>query len=119
MKQVGYQSRAQHLMPAANWDRSSGFPVLVSRILSHLKTLRMWKYSADFPRMPPAIKNWSICLMPGNGPQYLFCITAQNHGGYDTGLAVNSQLEILSPAGSYPCAQGIPAAFCKDRRRIR
>ena len=28
MKQLGYQARAQHLMPAANWDRSSGFPRL-------------------------------------------------------------------------------------------
>lgn len=105
MKQLGYQSRAQHLMPAANWDRSSGFPRLGFEDFISLEDVEDVEIFRGLPTDAASYKELVHMFDAGNGPQYLFCITAQNHGGYDTGLAVNSQLEILSPAGSYPCAQ--------------
>ena len=105
MKQLGYQSRAQHLMPAANWNRSSGFPRLGFEDFISLEDVEDVEIFRGLPTDAASYKELVHMFDAGNGPQYLFCITAQNHGGYDTGLAVNSQLEILSPAGSYPCAQ--------------
>ena len=105
MKQLGYQSRAQHLMPAANWNRSSGFPRLGFEDFISLEDVEDVEIFRGLPTDAASYKELVHMFDAGNGPQYLFCMTAQNHGGYDTGLAVNSQLEILSPAGSYPCAQ--------------
>ena len=90
---------------AANWDRSSGFPRLGFEDFISLEDVEDVEIFRGLPTDAASYKELVHMFDAGNGPQYLFCITAQNHGGYDTGLAVNSQLEILSPAGSYPCAQ--------------
>ena len=62
MKQLGYQSRAQHLMPAANWNRSSGFPRLGFEDFISLEDVEDVEIFRGLPTDAASYKELEMCI---------------------------------------------------------
>lgn len=105
--QLDYGTTAIHLAQPSNWSRSTGFSRLGFDEFIHIENMRPTQ-EKDFVRSYASdLHSFSlICdtLAQGNAPQFVFCVTIQNHGGYETGYDDGSGFSITAPAGSYPKA---------------
>ena len=61
-------------MPAANWDRSSGFPRLGFEDFISLEDVEDVEIFRGLPTDAASYKELVHMFDAGNGPQYLFCI---------------------------------------------
>ncbi|MFR5090630.1 MAG: LTA synthase family protein [Adlercreutzia equolifaciens] len=85
-RSLGYGTHAIHPAEAANWRRDRIYEQLGFDAFDDITTMRRRRH-------PPRPRHGSHHLRAragedrrGEGPQFVFDVTIQNHGGYDTGL---------------------------------
>lgn len=106
--QMGYDTTAIHPLFASNWARETGYPRLGFDTFLHI---------GNMPAVPPQqftrgyVNDSHVfsliedTLAQGSAPQFVFCVTMQNHGGYQTGYDDGTGFSITSPAGSFAMAR--------------
>lgn len=105
--QLNYGTTAIHLAQPSNWSRSTGFSRLGFDEFIHIENMRPTQ-EEDFIRgYASDLYSFSLvrdALAQGSAPQFVFCVTIQNHGGYETGYDDGTGFCISAPAGNYPKA---------------
>ena len=105
--QMGYDTTAIHFSSEANWSRNIGFSRLNFDEFIHIGTMRNYTSDAfvrEYVSDQYSFSSIQDTLVQNVAPQFVFCITIQNHGGYETGYGSDTGFAITSPAGSYPKA---------------
>lgn len=109
-QQLGYETTAVHIKDAENWSRNIGFPAMgFQTFISEDNCL---EYIPD----EPVVVGWKAtdaysyeivldAMQRSKTRDFVFCVTIQNHGGYDHGYTSEEPVQILQPMGSYPQAE--------------
>ena len=105
--QIGYDTTALHPLFDSNWARSTGYPRIGFDTFLHIGNMKA-PSPDDFIRGYVTDRYvFSLIrdtLAQGSAPQFVFCVTMQNHGGYLTDYYTDTGFSITSPAGNYTLA---------------
>ena len=110
---AGYHTTAVHINEASNWNRNSGFPRMgFETFISSSNNTDYLPLTSEFIAVG---RGWSIdtysyqvileAMRRTEGRDFVFCVTIQNHGGYENGYLSKDPVRILPTAGNYPQAQ--------------
>lgn len=107
---LGYRTTAVHIKDAANWSRNIGVPALgFDEFISE-------DNCKDYLPDEPLVVGWKATdtysydmvldvMQRSEERDFVFCVTIQNHGGYEHEYRSEDPVQILEPQGGYPQAE--------------
>ena len=110
-KSLGYATRAIHPADAANWRRDRVYGQLGFDAFDDISAFEGAETLRGFTTDRETYDYVLDLVEEGTGPQFVFDVTIQNHGGYDTGL-VPSDLQVTAPVDGVSFAEVDEYASC-------
>ena len=110
-KSLGYATRAIHPAAAANWRRDRVYGQLGFDAFDDISAFEGAETLRGFTTDRETYDYVLDLVEEGAGPQFVFDVTIQNHGGYDTGL-VPSDLQVTAPVDGVSFAEVDEYASC-------
>ena len=110
---LGYHTTAIHINGPWHWSRDSGFARMGFE--QFISSENSEQYLPQAAVDEPVRRWWTTdlysyklieeAMQRTEGRDFVFCVTIQNHGGYESNYLSEDPVRILSPAGDYPQAQ--------------